>query len=329
MRLLITILFTIVHLIAFSQPKFISFKPSVYYNNFSHKSPPVLRVQQGDTIKTESVDAGGIDKDGMQIAKRGNPLTGPFYIEGASPGDIIAIMLTDVSLNRDYATSVEGFVRRSLAMETIKDVFGRNAKAVKWKLDIKKGYATPQFASEHLDSFRIPLRPFLGCVGLAAPLESKEPLTYFADEYGGNMDFYKVTKGATIYIPVFHEGGLLYLGDGHAAQGDGEINGDALETSMDFAFVTRVIKGQPQIKFPIIEDAEHIVAIAMDKTLEDAIKKANQGLLEWLQREYSLTLKEITQVMGHLIEFRIPTLAGPKLEVAAMIKKDYLTRIKR
>jgi len=329
MRYLTTVLFTLIILFASGQPKSITFKPTVYYNNFSNKFPYVLIVHQGDTIKSESVDAGGFDKNGERIAKRGNPLTGPFFIDSASAGDIVAITLTNVSLNRDYATTVEGFVKRSMPMETIKDVYGRNAKLVKWTLDIKNGFAIPNFAHEHLDSFKIPLQPFLGCVGLAAPQESKAPLTYFADAYGGNMDFCKITKGATIYLPVFHEGGLLYLGDGHAAQGDGELNGDALETSMDFAFVVRVIKGKPQIKFPLIEDPEHIVAMAMDKTLEQALKKATLGLLEWIQTSYHLTIKEATQVIGHLIEYRIPTLAGPKLEVAAMIKKEYLTGLKK
>jgi acetamidase/formamidase len=329
MRYIITVLFTLIIQLVSGQPKSITFKPTVYYNNFSHKFPHVLIVHQGDTIRSESVDAGGFDKNGERIAKRGNPLTGPFYIDSASAGDIVAITLTNVSLNRHYATTVEGFVKRSLPMETIKEVYGRNAKLVKWTLDIKNGFAIPNFAHEHLDSFKIPLQPFLGCVGLAAPQENKAPLTYFADSYGGNMDFYKITKGATIYLPVFHEGGLLYLGDGHAAQGDGELNGDALETSMDFAFVARVIKGKPQIKFPLIEDSEHIVAIAMDKTLEQALKKATLGLLEWLQTSYHLTIKEATQVLGHLIEYRIPTLAGPKLEIAAMIKKEYLTGLKK
>ena len=329
MKYLITALFSFILLSASGQSKSITFKPTVYYNNFSQKFPPALVVHQGDTIKSESVDAGGFDKKGERIAKRGNPLTGPFYIDSAAAGDIVAITLTNVSLNRDYATTVEGFVKRSLPMETIKEVYGRNAKLVKWTLDIKNGFAIPDFAHEHLESFKIPLRPFLGCVGLAAPQESKEPLTYFADVYGGNMDFYKITHGATIYLPVFHEGGLLYLGDGHAAQGDGELNGDALETSMDFAFVARVIKGKPQIKFPLIEDSEHIIAMAMDKTLEQALKKATLGLLEWLQISYNLTLKEATQVIGHLIEYRIPTLAGPKLEVAAMIKKEYLAGLKK
>ena len=99
---------------------------------------------------------------------------------------------------------------------------------------------------------------------------------------------------------------------------------------MDFAFVARVIKGKPQIKFPLIEDSEYIVAMGMDKTLEQALKKATLGLMEWLfQTSYHLTIKEATQVIGHLIEYRIPTLAGPKLEVAAMIKKEYLTGLNK
>ena len=324
MKNLIATFFIVTTLSSYGQSKSIQFKPTVYYNNFSEKFPAVLKVQQGDTIKSESVDAGGTDKNGERVATRGNPVTGPFFIDGASPGDILAITLISVSLNRNYATTVGGFVKRSMPMGAIEEVYGRNAKLVKWKLDTAVGYATPELISDHLKDFKVPIRPFMGCLALAAPSERKEPLTYFADEYGGNMDFYKVTKGATIYLPVFHEGGLLYIGDGHAEQGDGEINGDALETSMDFAFVTKVIKGNKHIKFPRVEDAEHIVAMAMDKTLEEAIKKATLGLLEWLQSDYNLTLKEATQVIGPLIEYRIPTLAGPKVEVAAMIEKKYL-----
>jgi len=330
MKNLMTVFFiAIVGLPAFGQPKSIQFKPTVYYNKFSYKFPAVLKVQQGDTIKSESVDAGGTDKNGERIAKRGNPVTGPFFIEGASPGDIVAITLTSVSLNRDHATTVGGFVKRSLPMEAMQEVYGRNAKLVKWKLDTINGYATPLFENEHLGNFKVPLNPFMGCLGLAAPSESGEPLTYFAGEYGGNMDFSKVTKGATIYLPVFHEGALLYIGDGHALQGDGELNGDALETSMDFAFVAKVIKGEPKITFPRIEDSEYIVSMAMEKTLEQALKKATLGLLEWLQKDYKLTLIEASQVIGTSIEYRIPTVAGPKLEVAAMIKKKNLIGLKK
>ncbi len=210
-------------------------------------------------------------------------------------------------------------------MDNIKEIYARNAKGIKWTLDRTNGYAMPQTPHEHLGAFKVELRPFMGCVGVAAPVKSKEPLTYFADQYGGNMDFYKVTTGATVYLPVYHEGALVYIGDGHAAQGDGEINGDALETSMDFSFVARVIKGGSPLNFPRIEDNEHIIAMGMDDTLEDALKTATLGLLQWIQKDYGLSLKEAAQVIGPSIEYRIPTLAGPKLEVAAMLKKQVLS----
>ncbi|HZX74638.1 MAG TPA: acetamidase/formamidase family protein [Cyclobacteriaceae bacterium] len=309
------------------QSRSVEFKPTVYYNNFSHKFPAVLKVQPGDTVKSESVDAGGFDRLGKQRAKSGNPLTGPFFIEGALPGDVVAITLTKVSLNRGNASTVEGFIQRSLPQELMKEVYGRNTKRIIWKLDREKGLAYPEPIYDHLKNFTIPLHPFMGCVGVAAPLKSKEPLTYTADNFGGNMDFNRVTTGATIYLPVFHEGALLYIGDGHAAQGDGELNGDALETSMDFAFVAKVVKGKNRIEFPRIEDSEYIIGMAMDETMDMALKKATGTLLQWLQQDYNLTLQEATQVIGTSMEYRVPTLASPKYVIAAMIKKKYLIGI--
>ena len=325
MRKALTLSLILSTLTAFGQPKTIEFKPTTYYRNFSHKISPVLKIFPGDTLVSETVDAGGFDKAGKRIAERGTPQTGPFYIEGAMPGDVLAITLTEISLNRDYALTVEQFVKRSLPFEVAKPVFGRNAKQVKWTLDREKGFAFPQITHEHLSNLKIPLKPFMGCVAVAAPPKDKEPLTYFAGQFGGNMDFYKIAQGATVYLPVFHEGALLYMGDGHALQGDGEITGDALETSMDFSLVTRVIKStELQIKFPRIEDNEHIMAMATAKTLEEALKQATLGLLEWVQKDYGLSLNEATQVLGPLMEYRIPTLAGPKVEIIAMLKKEPL-----
>ena len=326
MRIILAIGLIFSTLTTFGQPKKLVYQPTTYYRNFSHKIPPVLRISPGDTLVSETVDAGGFDKTGKRVAESGNPQTGPFYIEGAMPGDVLVITLTKVSLNRDFAITVEQFIKRSLPFDIIKPVYARNAKLVKWTLDRNAGYAFPQNTHQHLGNFKIPLRPFMGCVGVAAPLTGpKEPLTFFAGQFGGNMDFYKVAEGATIYLPVFHQGALLFIGDGHAVQGDGEITGDALETSMDFSLVTRVIKStELQINFPRIEDDEHIMAMATAKTLEEALKQATLGLLEWIQEDYSLTLNEATQVLGPLIEYRIPTLAGPTLEIVAMIKKDRL-----
>lgn len=327
MRNLITTLLLTTQFLAFGQGKSIEFKPTVYYNNFSYKFPHATKVQQGDTIRSVSVDAGGFDKKGERLAKSGNPLTGPFYINGALPGDILAVTLTDVSLNRDYSSTVEGFIERSMPLKSIKEVFGRNIQRVTWKFDWDKNTASPQLDYKHLSNFSIPLNPFMGCVGVAAPKESNEPQTYSADNYGGNMDFNAVTKGATIYLPVFHEGGLLYIGDGHAAQGDGELNGDALETSMNFSFVARLIKGKQKLEFPRIENSEYLISMGMDKSMDEALKIATNGLLKWLQEDYNLTIQEATQVIGMTIEYRVPTLASPKYVIAAMIKKSHLDKI--
>lgn len=325
MKIILTISLVVSTLTTFGQPKRIEYKPTAYYRNFSHKTPPVLRVTPGDTLVSETVDAVGFDKTGTSVTERGNPQTGPFYIEGAMPGDVLAITLTNVELNRDYATTLEQFVKRSLPFEVIKPVFARNARLVKWTLDKKAGFAYPQITHEHLTNFKVPLMPFMGCVAVAAPLKDKEPETYFAGQFGGNMDFYKVAEGVTIYLPVFHEGALLYIGDAHAVQGDGEITGDALETSMDFSLVTKVIKStELKLDFPRLEDSEHIMAMATHETLEEALKLATLGLLEWVQKDFNLSLNEATQVLGTSIEYRIPTLAGPKVAIVAMLKKNRL-----
>lgn len=327
MRLLVAIPFLLLPLSNFGQS--ISCNPTVYYNSFSYKHPVAFVIKQGDTINSESVDAGGFDKFGVSVAKSGNPVTGPFFVDGAKPGDVVAVTITSVTLTRNYASTVQSFLARSLPMEEIRSIYGRNAKRVTWQFNENKTRASPEPVYPNMPDFSIALRPFIGCVGVAARIEDKEPLTYSTDSYGGNMDFNRVTSGATIFIPVFHDGALLYFGDGHAAQGDGEINGDALETSIGFSFVARIIKDNDSIVFPRIEDSEYVIAMGMDKTLENALKMATLNLLKWIQADYGLNLKEATQVIGTLIEYRIPTIASPKFEIAAMIKKESLNNLKK
>ena len=144
------------------------------------------------------------------------------------------------------------------------------------------------------------------------------------------MDFNRITKYASVYLPVFNKGGLLYLGDGHAAQGDGELNWMALETSLDFSFTVSLIKGpENKLNYPRIEDADYIMTVGMDATLEQSLKIATKGMLDWLQQDYRLTLEEATQVMGSSIEYKIAEIVDPKVEVVAMIKKTALKRISK
>lgn len=306
----------------------IDFAPTVFYRDYYSGTAAVLTIQPGDTVSTESIDAGGYDKNGLKVSERGNPLTGPFYIEGVVPGDAVAVTITKISLNRNYATTLEALTPRSLPGKTAKQKW-RTAKLVKWNIDLERKVATPVNKHEHLQKLEIPLYPFLGCVGVA-PADAKKIPTGASGIYGGNLDFKFITQSATVYLPVFNNGALLFMGDGHAVQGDGELNGDALETSMNFEFTVQVIKnGAAELKHPRAEDGNYIMAFGIEKNLDEALKAATQNLLNWLQKDYQLTYLEATQVIGTSVSYIIPKIAATLVEIVAVIPKKILEPLKK
>jgi len=310
---------------AFAQQS-IRFVPNSYSNQFSAQPAPVLRIQPGDTVYTTSVDAGGIDQHGVRVAQRGNPLTGPFFIQGAEAGDVLAVTLLQVNLNRNFATTLNALIPKVLPKPIAKKTW-RAAKLIKWQLDLEKQTGSPMDTGIHLQHMAVPLHPFLGCVGVA-PEGDKGMGSGASGPYGGNLDFRYNTTGATIYLPVFYPGALLYLGDGHAAQGDGELNGDALETSMDFSFTVKVLKRNNfPLQVPMVENADHLMFFAIEPSLDKSLKVATESLLAWLQTRYQLTLKAASQVIGPVVEYRIPKIAATKVEVVALIPKKILEQI--
>ena len=311
-----------------SHNKHIHFTPTSFSNKFSLNVPSVLTIRSGDTVSTETIDAMGFDKNGIKRQKGGNPLTGPFYIENALPGDVLAITLNKVSLNRSYAHTTETFVSRSVPDSVLRKL--KKNRLVKWNLDKQSGFASPDSAYEHLGDFKVPLNPFLGCIGVVPSNKKNEILSFFPGTFGGNLDFSSVKQSATIYLPVFHKGAFLYIGDGHAVQGDGEIAGNALETSLDVEFTVKLIKKEIlQLKYPRVEDHIYIMSVGVDKKLENALKIATSGLLDWLQIDYRLSIEEATQVMSTSIEYTIAEIADPEVEVVAKIKKKILERLKK
>jgi len=335
-RLYILLLLTLNYQIVSSQvkssyntpPRYIRFSPSKFYNAYDAKTLPGLRIQPGDTINTESLDALGFDKDSIKKGEKGNPLTGPFYIEGVSAGDIVAISIVELSLNRNFATTLNAFIPKILPNPQAKQMW-RNAKLVRWNLDLTTNTATPAKEYEHLSSLKIPLHPFLGSIGVA-PRSAKGVSSGGFGPWGGNLDFSAITKFSTLYLPVFHDGALLYFGDGHAVQGDGELNGDALETSMNFSFTVQVIKnGGSQLKYPRVEDQHHIMAFGQAKNLDLALKEATLNLLSWLQKDYQLSTEEASQLIGPAVEFRIPKIASTEVEVVAMIQKNIIKTLRK
>lgn len=322
---LITIQLPVI-VIAQRSGKHIHFIPTVYYREYSAKPAPVLHILPGDTIMSESVDAVGIDKRGMKVTERGNPLTGPFFVEGAMPGDVVAVHLVDVRLNRNYATTLNALIPKIFPGKATMKLW-RTAKLVKWELDTAANVARPMEPEEALAKLQIPLHPFLGCVGVA-PQADKSIASGGSGNFGGNMDFLFNTSGATVYLPVFHTGALLFLGDGHAVQGDGELNGDALETSMQFSFSVDIIKKDVlPITQPVIENDQYWMFFGIESTLDKSLRSATEALVLWLEYRYSLSRREASQVAGPAIQYRIPKTAGGITEVVALIPKSILQQL--
>ena len=200
--------------------------------------------------------------------------------------------------------------------------------AVRWRLDREHNVAYSESPGEHLKQFAVPLRPMLGCVATATGPGGAPPGTGDSGFFGGNMDFNGMTEGTTVYLPVSNPGALLYLGDGHAAMGDGELNGNALETSMDVEFSVDLIQHKRYSGIRL-EDAHSIMTMGLYGPLDDAFKEATSVMAEWLASDYKLTPSEIAQVLGTVAEYRVNEVADrnsgivlrlPKARLAALAK---------
>jgi acetamidase/formamidase len=298
------------------------FTPTIFYRQFSATNKPVLTVSPGDTIHTTTVDAGGKDEKGVTRVLGGNPETGPFYVKTASPGDTLVVHLTRLRLNRDFAESDDYVVGRALdsgLAVKMKDM----GKTIRWHLDTQRGVATPEQPAEHLKQYTVPLRPMLGCVAVAPGSAQAAPGTGDSGRWGGNMDLNEIVEGATIYLPVNVPGALLYVGDGHAAQGDGELNGNALETSMDVEFTVDVIPAK-SVRGPRVESATHIMAMGLSGSLDDAMREATANMAQWLTDEYKLTPSEVAQVLGTSAEYKVSEVADRNAGMVLRINKERL-----
>lgn len=306
-------------------PRRHEFTPTVFHREFSGLTAPALRISPGDTIHTTTVDAAGADGTGRPRVLGGNPQTGPFYVEGALPGDTLVVHIRRLRLNRDYAISDDAIVRRGLDPDLavkLKD----GGKPVRWRLDRAKGLAMLEQPGEHTGAYVVPVRPMLGCIATAPSPDSGSPSARDSGPYGGNMDFNEIVEGATVYLPVFVPGALLYFGDGHALQGDGEINGNALETSLDVE-VTVELASQSRIPGPRVENDTHIMGMGLAGSIDDAYRAANTNLAAWLSRDYHLTPSELAEVMGTAVEYRISEVADRNAGVVAKLSKARLSTL--
>lgn len=308
-------------------PQTRTFEPTEFHRYFSGAIAPVLHINPGDTVRTTTVDAGGADAKGTRRSNGGNPETGPFYVEGAMPGDTLVVKLNRIRLNRDSAGSGNRISTDVLGAGYIRDAKYDDKFSGEWKLDRDGGSAMLAKPSEHLKNYRVKLQPMLGCVAVAPP-DKQTFRSGWLGSYGGNMDYNGLREGVTLYLPVYQEGALLFVGDGHAAQGDGELTGDALETSMDVEFIAGLIRGQ-STGGPRAENDEYIMAMGIANSLPEAVRQATTQLARWLERDYHLTPNESAIVLGTAMRYDIAELVDPQVNVVAKVSKAALAGLSK
>jgi amidase len=304
-------------------PRTLDFEPKEFHRVFSAAIEPVLRIWPGDVVRTKTVDAGGMDEKGTLRVLGGNPQTGPFYVEGAMPGDVLAVHVLRLRLNRSTAISDDGLVERAITTDYASEHKENNFKDVVWELDLVSGVARPAKPTEHLKNLAVPVRPMLGCVGVAPGFGGAPVRTGDSGRIGGNMDFNEIREGATVYLPVGQPGALLYVGDGHALQGDGELNGNALETSLDVEFSVDVIRDKG-LSRPRVETNEYLMAMGLEGSLDEAFKEATSALASWLESDYGLTGPEAAILLGAVVEYEVSEVADRNAGVVAKIARKYL-----
>ena len=254
------------------------FEPTVYHNTMG-RHEPVLTVASGDRLTTTTVDAWGLDAERQQVATRGNPMTGPFAVAGAAPGDVLAVTIESIVPNRSY-----GFTKTAVAPHIVDPSYVTALPAVElveWTIDTAA--ATVTLMTPHPAPLRgliLPLDPMLGCFGVAPP-RGQSISTATSGEWGGNMDYRQLGPGATVYFPVFKPGGLFYLGDAHAVQGDGEISGNGVEISTTTTVRFEVLKGW-KTSWPRFEREEWFGTLGNARPLDQAVQHATTEMLRWL-----------------------------------------------
>jgi acetamidase/formamidase len=299
------------------------FEPKEFHRLFSGSIAPALHISPGDTVQTYTVDAGGVDSKGVRRSAGGNPQTGPFYIDGALPGDTIAVHLNRVTLNRDTAASSNTLAANSVDPYFYAGLPGlKKLGAVAWKLDRERGVGTLASASDKMKNYSVALRPMLGCIGVAPP-DRMSFRTGDLGPYGGNMDYNRIVEGTTVYLPVFQVGALLFVGDGHAMQGDGELAGNALETSLDVELTVELIRDK-SAGWPRAESAEYRMAMGIGGSLNEALQRATTNMARWLQEDYHVDREELTAVLSTAMNYDIAEIVDSDYHVVARISKQTL-----
>ena len=300
------------------------FVPQLFYNSFSGAHPPALRIKPGDRVITKTIDAGGTDWDGKAVASGPNPETGPFFVEGAEPGDMLVVSIEKIETNRATAFTSSLLAPYTVDPASLVARVERDPRRVIWNIDKAKGIAWLDAPDIKPSRMELPLRPMLGCLGVA-PARKEAIATSTPGSFGGNMDYAGLTAGVKVMLPVHEPGALLFLGDGHARQGEGEVAGTGLETSMDVEFTVDVVK-RKTIGWPRIENDTHIMALGSERPLLEALQHATSEMQRWLVSDYGFSERGAAMFMGQALEYEIANVVDPSFTVVAKVRKSMLPR---
>jgi amidase len=302
-----------------------TFIPERFYNTFSFAHPPAMRIKPGERIVTKTADAAGMDWNGKQVAQGPNPQTGPFYVEGAEPGDMLVVSIEKLELNRATGYSSSLLAPYAVDPAALMARVDREPRRANWILDKAKG--TVRLDGTDIGGIELRARPMLGCVGVA-PNRKEAVATSTPGSFGGNMDYAGMNAGVKVMLPVYEPGALLFIGDGHALQGEGEVVGTGVETSMDVEFSVQVVKKTP-IQWPRLENETHIMVLGSERPLLQALQHATSEMHRWLMTEYQLSERGASTLMGQTLEYEVGNVVDPHFTMVAKMRKSILAGVPR
>ena len=304
-------------------------EPSDYVWTFGG-APPLARIAPGTILElfTEDCFAGrvrGVDDLVSEVCDFPyvNPQTGPFYVEGAEPGDTLAVHFVSVEPARDWAVSTTVPLFGALTSTHLTATLQDPLPEVVWIWQLDRTADTCRFEARfgdfHVD---LPMSPMHGTVGVApANLEVRSSLV--PDAHGGNLDTPEMRAGVTCYLGVNVEGAMLSIGDGHARQGEGETCGVAAECAMNTVIVVDLIKATP-CPWPRIESDTHLMSTGSTRPLEDAFRIAQTDLVQWLAAEHGLHVLDAYQLVSQAVEAPLANVVDTNYTSVAKIAKRYL-----
>ena len=294
---------------------------------------PVARLKPGDTLRVYTEDCfGGVVRGPEDLPSVVcefpylNPVSGPFYVEGAEPGDTLAVHFTSIVPARDWAVSSTfphfGALTSTSHTATLQPPLEERV----WRYDVDVAASLVRFSAARSDfTVDLPMDPMHGTVGVA-PAAFEARMTITPDAHGGNMDTPELRAGVTAYFGVNVEGALFALGDGHCRQGHGEVSGVAVEAAMRTTVVVDVIKGVAT-PWPRLESDEFVMSTGSARPLEDAYRISQHDLVTWAAELTGLDLLDAYQLVSQAGEAPVGNVCDPNYTMVAKVAKRYLGRV--